>query len=718
VTLQKISLKPGLNRENTRYTTEGGWYESDKVRFRQGTPEKIGGWLRISANTFLGVCRSLWQWVSLDKIKYIGVGTNLKFYVSRGGRYLDITPIRTYDYTVSLTDPFTTNLGTPKDVLVTDTAHGAQVGDLVTFTGSGAVGGVPAADFNQQHTIIAPVTANTYHILVATDATSVATGGGTVATSYIIQAQTLSANPFATVNTSNIITVTQIAHGALQGDFVTFSGAAATGGIPAGDINKEQQITRVIDADTYEFIVATAATSTTTGGGAAVLAAYQINTGPEYQVPSRGWGAGPWGFGAWGFGTASNAELRLWSQMNFGEDLVFAPRYGGLYYWLASTGTDFRGVNVTSLPGASGVPTSVQDILVSDTSRFVLAFGANPLGDPVLDPMLIRWCDQENIAEWIPSATNQAGDLRLSHGSEISTALQVRQEVLVWTDQALYSLQYLGAPFVWGATLMADNLSIMGPNSAVIASGVSYWMGVDKFYKYDGRVATLRCDLRQYIFNDINMEQRYQVFAGTNEGFNEIWWFYCSSGSVVEDKYVVYNYVEDIWYYGTMGRTAWLDSGITEFPMAATYANNIVQHENGLDDGTYGINALLPIESTITSAEFDIGDGHNFAFVQRVLPDVTFRGSTAANPSISMTLQPLTNSGSGYNTPKSVGGNSAASVARSATVPVEEFTGQVYIRVRGRQMSMRIDSTALGVQWQLGSPRIDIRQDGRAGGTI
>lgn len=716
--LQKIALKPGVNRENTRYTTEGGWYESDKIRFRQGTPEKIGGWLQISANTFLGVCRSLWQWVTLGSVKYLGVGTNLKFYVARGGSYFDITPIRTYDYTIALTDPFTTNLGAPKDVLVTDTAHGAQVGDLVTFTGSGAVGGVPAADFNTQHTIIAPVTANTYHILVATAATSVATGGGTVATSYIIQAITLGANPFSTVNTSTTVNVFYLAHGAFMSDFVTFSGATATGGIPAGDINKEQQITRIVDADNYEFVVSTPATSTATGGGTAVTAAYQINTGPAYQIPSRGWGAGPWGYGLWGFGAVSNAELRLWSQMNFGEDLVFAPRYGGLYYWASASGVGARGVNVTSLPGATGVPTVVQDILISDVSRFVLAFGANAIGSSVLDPMLVRWSDQENITDWTPTALNQAGDLRLSHGSEISTAIQVRQEVLIWTDQAMYSLQFLGAPVVWGSTLLADNVSIIGPNSAVVASGVSYWMGIDKFYKYDGTVSTLRCDLRQYIFNDINFTQRYQVFAGTNEGFNEVWWFYCSTDSTVVDKYVIYNYAEDVWYYGTMGRTAWLDSGISKNPLAATYANNLVHHEDGLDDGTYGVNALLPIESTITSAEFDIGDGHNFAFVQRVLPDVTFRGSTAENPSISMTLQPLTNSGSGYNNPKSVGGNSAAGVVRSATVPVEKFTGQVYIRVRGRQMSMKIDSTGLGVQWQLGSPRIDIRQDGRAGGTL
>jgi hypothetical protein len=715
VPLQKITLKSGLNRENTRYTTEGGWYESDKIRFRQGTPEKIGGWMRVSANTFLGVCRSLWQWVTLSSIKYLGLGTDLKFYVARGGSYFDITPIRTYDYSAALTNPFTTNLGAPTDILVTDAAHGAQIGDLVTFTGSGVVGGVPAADLSQQHTIIGPIAANTYHILVATAATSVATGGGAVAAAYIIQAQTLGANPFATVNTSNTITVTHTAHGAIANDFVTFSGATATGGVPAGDINKEQQITRVVDADSYEFVAATAATSTATGGGTAVLAAYQINTGPEYQIPSRGWGAGPWGYGSWGVGTVSNAELRLWSQMNFGEDLVFVPRYGGLYYWYSSTGPSVRAVNVTSLPGATGVPTTVQDILVSDVSRFVLAFGANPIGSAVLDPMLIRWCDQENITDWTPTALNQAGDLRLSHGSEISTAIQVRQEILVWTDQAMYSLQFLGAPVVWGSTLLADNVSSMGPNSAIVASGVAYWMGIDKFYKYDGTVSTLRCDLRQYVFGDLNFTQRYQVTAGTNEGFNEIWWFYCAANSTVVDKYVIYNYVEDVWYYGTMGRTAWLDSGITEYPIAATYANNIVQHENGVDDGIYGINALLPIEATITSSEFDIGDGHQFAFINRILPDVTFRGSTAENPAISMTLLPLKNSGSGYNDPTSVGGTNTAPVVRSATVPVEQFTGQVFVRVRGRQMSIKVNSTALGVQWQLGSPRIDIRPDGRRG---
>ena len=319
--------------------------------------------------------------------------------------------------------------------------------------------------------------------------------------------------------------------------------------------------------------------------------------------------------------------------------------------------------------------------------------------------------------DWYPSIANQAGSVRLSHGSAILTAVQVRQEILVWTDSSLYSLQYLGPPLVWGTTLVGDNLSIISPNAAIIASGTAYWMGVDKFYKYDGRVSTMRCDVRQYVFNDINLNQGYQVFAGTNEGFNEVWWFYCSSTATAIDKYVIYNYSEDIWYYGNMARSAWLDSGLSSFPIAATYANNIVNHENGVDDGITG--TPVPITASITSSQFDIGDGHNMAFVWRMLPDLTFRGSTSGTtPSLTMQLLPLQNSGSGYNDPKSVGGTSTTatqSVTATQTYPIDldTFTGQVNIRIRGRQMSMRIESTALGTQWQLGSPRIDIRPDGR-----
>ena len=614
--LSKILLKPGINRENTRYTTEGGWYDGDKVRFRQGTPEKIGGWIRRSNSTFLGICRSLWNWVTLGGNNLIGVGTNLKFYISQGDIYYDITPLRD---TETLVDPFTTTAGSP------------------------------------------------------------------------------------------IVEVTDAAAGYIDGDFVTFSGATAVGGLT---LNGEYQISYDVGT-TYTITASSNASSSATGGGT-VTAAYQINVGPAFQSPLTGWGAGGWGLGTWGVGVSSSDALRLWSQSSFGEDLIFNPRGKGLYYWDAAGGVfSNRGEDIALMMGASDVPTKVNLVLVSDISRFVLVFGSTDVGSATLDPMLIRWSEQEDFLNWTPSATSQAGSLRLSIGSSIITALQSRQEVLVWTDTALYSLQYLGPPFVWGAQTVGDNISIAGPNAMAIASGVTYWMGLDKFYKYDGRTQTLRCDLRQYVFDDINQLQMEQVCCGTNEGYNEVWWFYCSADSVVIDKYVIYNYGEDIWYYGTMGRTAWLDSGLQTGPIAATYVNNLVNHEVGNDDGTG--DELVPIEAYISSAEFDLNDGHNFSYVWRALPDITFRGSTdnGLSPSVTMTLLPLRNSGSGFTNPASVGGSNSAGITRTAVFPIEEFTGQVYPRIRGRQMALRIDSTALGVAWQMGSFRLDLRPDGR-----
>jgi hypothetical protein len=396
----------------------------------------------------------------------------------------------------------------------------------------------------------------------------------------------------------------------------------------------------------------------------------------------------------------------LWSQANFGEDLIFGPRKGGIYYWDATAGLSVRGVLLSSLSGASDVPTIQNDIFVSDINRFVFAMGCNDYGSATIDPMLIRWSDQEDAVNWTPSATNQAGSLRLSHGSEIVAAVQARQEVVVFTDSSIYSLQYLDAPIFWGAQLLGDNISIVGPNAAVIASGVVYWMGVDKFYAYDGRVQTLNCDLRRYVFSDFNQAQAQQVFAGTNEGFNEVWWFYPSAGSTTIGKYVVYNYVEKIWYYGTLARTAWLDSGLRDYPMGATYNQNLVNHEQGLDDNATG--TPTAINAYISSSEFDIGDGHNFGFVWRILPDLTFENSTANTPTVNMTLYGLYNSGSG-----SVDNAGQAVVKGSTYVITEEFTGQIYTRVRGRQMIFKIDSNQLGTAWQLGAPRIDIRPDGR-----
>jgi hypothetical protein len=618
--LQKILFKPGVNRENTRYTTEGGWYDCDKIRFRQGTPEKIGGWARISAATFLGVCRSLWNWVTLGSQNLLGVGTNLKFYIENGGAYNDITPLRA--------------------------------------------------------------------------------------------SPTLGNNPFSTQINSTTVTVTDAAGGYANGAFVTFSGATAVGGLT---LNGEYQLSTIgTSATTYTITAASQATSTAVGGGASVVAAYQINPGPAYAVPLSGWGAGAWGSGGWGVGTTSTDALRIWTQNNFGQNLIFGPRGGALYYWDATTSLTTRGTLLSTLSGASDVPLYQNWTLISDASRFVLVFGTNDLGSAILDPMLIRWSDQEDAAQWTPSITNQAGSVRLSHGSRIVTAMQSRQEIVVWTDASVYSLQYLGPPYVWSSQLLSDNISIVGPNASAIASGVIYWMGVDKFYKYDGRTQTLRCDLREYIFSDINQAQYEQVFASTNEGFNEVWFFYCSANSNAIDKYVVYNYDEDVWYYGYMARTAWLDSGLRNYPLAATYNYNIVNQEQGVDDNTTA--TTLPIEAYITSSEFDIGDGHNFGFVWRILPDLTFRGSTAANPQATMYLMPLQNSGSGYNNPPSVAGSDNGVVTRTAVIPVEQFTGQINTRVRGRQMAFKIDSSDLGVTWQLGAPRMDIRPDGRRGG--
>lgn len=710
--LQKILNRPGVNRENTRYTSENGWYVSDKVRFRQGTPEKIGGWARISSNTFLGTCRALWNWVTLTANNLMGCGTSAKYYIESGGVYNDITPIRQYTYSATLTNPFTTTNG-QNTISVSDTAHGAQVGSIVYFTGSSAVGGIPAAEINTRHAITSITDANTYVITVTTAATSSATGGGTVTATYYINGRLLGTDPFATTNGSNVVTVTATGHGGQTGDYVTFSGASTFANV---DMNGEFTIT-VIDTNSYTVNASTNASSTTSGGGSAVRATYQITIGPEDQVAQVGFGAGAWGAGKFGgVGTFVPDALRLWSAMNFGEDLVFAPRGGGVYYWDATNGLGTRGVSIETLPGASNPPVVQNLVFVSDVYRFVFCLGANDYLSDVQDPMLIRWADQESITDWTPTAVNQAGSLRLSHGSKIIAAIQTRQEILVWTDTSLYSLQYLGAPLVWGAQLLADNISIVGPNAASVASGIVYWMGVDKFYMYDGRVQTLNCDLRKYVFQDINSTQYLAYFSGTIEGFNEVWWFYASQGSTTIDRYVVYNYMERIWYYGNMARTAWFDAGLRDYPQAATYSNNLVNHEFGNDDNTSGI--PVAINAYIESAEFDIQDGHNIGFVWRILPDITFSGtsSTNTNPSVTMTLIPMMNSGSGYNSPQSQGGSSSAAVTRTSTAVIEQFTGQIYTRVRGRQMILKVESSDLGSAWQLGAPRIDIRSDGRATG--
>jgi hypothetical protein len=621
--LKSLTLKPGVNRESTRYSAEGTYYETDKVRFRFGLPEKIGGWQRISASTYLGVARSLTNWATLGGQNLLAVGTNLKYYIERGGQYFDVTPIR------------------------------------------------------------------------------LTTAAGDV--------------EFAATTGSAVITATDVDHGAQQGDFVTFSGAVSLGGnITATVLNREYVIASIIDDDNYTFVATATANASDSGdGGAAVVGAYQIPVGNEIEVPFSGWSAGRWGFGTWGFGGVTVAPMRIWSQSNFGEDLFFTYRGGAPFYWDASTGVTTRAVFVSSLGGASNVPVIANIAFVSDIFRFAFCFGANELGTAPLDPMLIRWSDQEDVANWTPTALNQAGSLRLSQGTEIVAVRQARQEVLVWTDSAVYGLQYLGAPEVWGAQLLGSNITVVSPNATIYANNVAYWMGIDKFYYYDGTVKTLPCTLRSYVFNDINKEQFNQVVCGTNEQFDEVWWFYPSAGSTQNNRYVVYNYIENIWFYGSLSRSAWIDSDLRDYPTAATYSNNLVFQEFGVDCNELG--TPNPITAFIVSGEFDIDEGDRFMMINRILPDMTFVGSTADAPSATMTILPLENSGSGYNNPLSVGGNSTSTITRITTVPIEEFTGQVFVRIRGRQIAVRIESTGLGVTWKLGKPRLDIRPDGRRG---
>ena len=688
--IQKLALRAGTNRESTSYANEGGYYASNKIRFRSGQPEKIGGWTKDngaiskeiagitttvpspSTGSIWGVCRSLWNWLNLAGYNLLGLGTNLKFYIQNGpgGSFYDVTPIRKTSSAVA--NAFTTF--TTTQVRVNDPGHGAQTGDFVTITAtSGAVNGIPAA--------------------------------------------TMGTNAFPV----------------------------------------EYQIT-YIDSNTYYITTSAAATSSGTSAATATFT-YQITTGSDVFTVGVGWGAGGWGglttgYTSTGWGAAAPAglgvgiQLRLWSQSNFGENLIFNARGGAMYYWdvnanpnIFDRGIEIKaGATIQGLTVDSTCPSIVNYALVSDASRFVLAFGANPINsagtgiESYIDPMLIRWSDQESIWTWTPAVTNQAGDYRLSHGSTIVTAMQTRQEILVLTDAAIYSMQYLGPPYVWSFQIMGDNISIAGPNAIATANNITYWMGTDKFYMYSGRVETLPSTLREYVYTDINLTQSYQFMAGTNEGYNEVWWQYCSAGSNVIDRYVIYNHLDNVWYYGDwsnytgtayQGRTAWLDSAIRAYPMAATYgvaggSSNaiLVYHETGADDGT--VNPATPIVSQVTSSDFDIGDGHNYGFVWRLIPDLTFDGSNVNAPTAMFTVLPRANPGANYGASNDPAVISAQNYQGQKTYVVQQFTQQVYVRIRGRQMAFQVSSGAvgsttegLGVQWQLGMPRIDIRPDGR-----
>jgi hypothetical protein len=680
--LQKLQFRPGTNRESTNYGNEGGWYQTNKVRFRSGLPEKIGGWAKDSGalspdiagvttsiaypttGTLWGICRSMWNWITLSGYNLLALGTNLKYYIQNGpdGNFYDVTPLRE----------------------------------------------------------------------------TTAAGGAT----------------FAATTGSSTIVVTDAGYNGQTGDFVTFSGAAGLGGnVTAAILNAEFQIT-YISSSTYSITVSVVATAGDSGnGGASVVAAYQITTGGDVYTVGVGWGAGIWGSytGGPGWGEAAPAglgiglQLRTWSQSNFGENLVFNARGGPIYYWDTNNNPTIfdrgvvikAGATISGLTVDSTCPSFCNFVLVSDASRFVIAFGTNdPTGvyaTTALDPMLVRWSDQESIWTWNPSITNQAGDYRLSHGSAIITAQQARQEILVFTDSAIYSMQYLGPPYVWSFQILGDNISLAGPNAVATANNITYWMGLDKFYMYSGRVETLPSTLREYVFTDINKSQSFQFVSGTNEGYNEVWWQYCSANSNVIDRYVIYNYLDNVWYYGdwtnynsaNQGRTAWLDSSLRQFPMAVAYGaaggtsnGLLVYHETGVDDGT--VNPAVPIVSNVQSSDFDIGDGNNFGFVWRLIPDLTFDGSDVNKPTAYFTALPRTFPGAAYGPSNDPAVRSTQNYQNQITYNIQQFTQQVYVRIRGRQMAFRVSSgttgsttDGLGVQWQLGAPRIDIRPDGR-----
>ena len=616
--LTKLQFQPGIRREGTRYSNEGGWYDCDKVRFRSGYVEKIGGWTKATTSAFLGTARKLHNFVTLASQNYLFIGTESKAYLELGGSYTDITPIRR---TVTLgTDPITTGSAGSGIITINDPGHGAEFGDYVTFSGATDVDGILASQINREYTVTSVINENTYTI--------------------------------------------------------TTVGSASVGGV--------------------------------SGGGSAIQVAYQINVGLNTTVLGPGWGAGTWGRFTWGSasGNLAGQTLRLWFADDYGEDLLFNVADEGVYYWDASVGG--RGVALSDLSGAIGAPTVARKVLVSEVDRHVICFGANPLGSAGQDPLLIRWSSQESVTDWTPTTSNTAGDLRLSSGSEIVTAVRTSRQTLVWTDRTLHSLQYLGPPYTFGIAQIGDNTQIAGPNAVTAVNDIVFWMGRENFYVYDGRITPIPCSVREYVFNDLNRNQSFKIHAGSLATESEIWWFYPSANSDEVDRYVIYNYAEQSWYYGNLARTAWNDVGAGErsYPQATGTDSYLYNHEFGLDDGS--TNPATAITSYVESADFDIGDGDQFMFIRRIIPDLSFAKSTAATPSVTMTMTARNYSDDSTN------GSDSGTVTRTSVVSGNEtYTDQIFLRLRGRQMSFKITSNTTGVAWRLGFPRLDLRPDGR-----
>ena len=637
--LQKLEFRPGINTELPDYANENGWSDGDKIRFRVGYPEKIGGWAKKGDNQFIGAARAMKQWTTLDRDNLIGIGTSLKYFIEDGVVFYDITPIRETTGAGDVT--FSASQGSSV-ITVTDTNHGARQGDFVTFSGAASLGGAMTATvLNQEYQIQTAPTTSTY----------------------------------------------------------TINARAATTGV-------NQYYTGGAIDDSAALVTATSGDTNT--GGSSTVGAYQVQTGIDVTLFGNGWGAGVWSRGAWNSRATIVVQseiLRLWQHDTFGEDLIFNIRNGPIFYWDASGGASQRGIFLKDLTNADASPIVAKQVMVSDVDRHVIAFGCNPLGSNVQDPLLIRFSAQENPADWRPLTTNTAGDLRIGSGTAIVQAVETRQEILVFTDQALHSMQFIGPPYTFGINRISENITIRSPNAAVAIGDAVYWMGKDQFYVYNGNVNQLQCTVREKILRDINDDQLEKIFVGVNSGYQEIWWFYPSLNSNDVDKYVVYNYDANIWYYGTLNRTAWIDRGVTDYPVAAGTDGILYNHEYEADDqsGT----SPVAIESFIQSAPIDLGDGEVFSYVRKMIPDVTFRTSTNPAPQVDFTIDAFN-----YNGGLQVSSDTA-NIVKSSSVPVEQYTEKVDLRVRGRAISVKISSDQVGTTWRTGLNRLDIRPDGK-----
>ena len=637
--LTKLQFRPGVNRETTSYTNEGGWFDCDKIRFRFGTPEKIGGWAKKSGRSYLGTARALHPFVALDGTQFLGVGTHLKYYIDEGGGFNDITPLRVStaagDVVFSATDGSST-------ITATDSNHGALAGDFVTFSGAVSLGGtITAAVLNQEYEIVTVTSVNAYTFVART--------------------------------------VSTIAANTVDGVLV--------------------------------YVPVVANSSDSGNGGGSIIGAYQVNIGLDTTVSGTGWGAGTWGRDTWGSNASllvSGSTLRIWTHDNLGEDLLINVRDAGIFYWDKSARSSpfLPAQALSDLSTDVTTPTIAKQVLVSDVDRHTIVFGCDAQNDiGVQDPLLIRFSDQANPLVWQSLATNTAGDLRLGSGSEIIMAVETKQQIMVWTDSSLHAMQFIGPPFTFGITQVAENITIASPLSAAAVDDNIYWMGVEDFYIYSGQVQKLPCSVRSYVFDDFNSAQSEKVCAGVNSSFSEIWWFYPSASSAENDKYVVFNYQEQVWYYGELNRTAWLDRGITSNPVGASTDNYLYLQESGFDDGS--TSPVSAVTSYIESSQMDIGDGDHFVFLKRLIPDITFSDSTATAPSANFTLEARNFPGENYTN------SDTNSVIRSSTVPVEQFTNVVNLRLRGRSFALKVESVDTGVGWRLGSPRVDMQQDGR-----